>query len=109
MEHSGGLVGVPGVLLVALRGFIRFWVAPGTVSGKIREILGSQNGAQNEKKTMQKSIKILMRLGVGFWSVFGGFWEAKWSHVGTKNAPKIDLNFVRPILQKSPFEVTFDF
>ena len=66
MEHSGGLVGVPGVLLVALRGFIRFWVAPGTVSGKIREILGSQNGAQNEENTMLKSIKILMRLGVGF-------------------------------------------
>ena len=41
-----------------------------------------------------------MRLGVGFWNVFGGFWEAKWSQVGTKNAPKIDLNFGRPILQK---------
>ena len=49
VEHSGGLVGVPGVLLVALRGFIRFWVALGAVSGKIQEILGSQNGAQNEK------------------------------------------------------------
>ena len=34
VEHSGGLVGVPGVLLVALRGFIRFWVALGAVSGK---------------------------------------------------------------------------
>ena len=77
MEHSGRLVGIPGVLLVALRAFIRFWVAPGTVSGKIREILGSKNGAQNDKKTMQKSIKILMRLGIGFWNVFGGFWEAK--------------------------------
>ena len=101
VEHSGGLVGVPGVLLVALRGFIRFWVALGAVSGKIREILGSQNGAQNEKKTMQKSIKILMRLGVSFWNVFNGFWEAKWGHVATKNAPKIDPNFVRPILQQN--------
>ena len=54
MEHSGGLVRVPGVLLVALRGFIRFWVAPGAVSGKIREIQGAQNGAQNEKKNNAK-------------------------------------------------------
>ena len=77
MEHSGRLVGILGVLLVALRAFIRFWVAPGTVSGKIREILGSQNETQNDKKTMQKSIKILMRLGIGFWNVVGGFWEAK--------------------------------
>ena len=52
------------------------------------------------EKTMQKIIKMLVSLGVGFWSVFGGFWEAKWSHVGTKNASKIDLNFGRPILQK---------
>ena len=84
MEHSGGLVGVLGVLLVALWGFIRFWVALGAVSGKIREILGFQNGTQNEKNTMLKSIKILMRLGIGFWGVFGGFWKAKWSQVGTK-------------------------
>ena len=62
--------------------------------------LGSQNGAKNDKKAMQKSIKILVPLGVGFWNVFGGFWEAKWTQVGTKNAPKIDLNFGRPILQK---------
>ena len=77
MEHSGRLVGVLGLLLVALRAFIRFWVAPGTVSGKILEILGSHNGAQNNKKTMQKSIKILMRLGIGVWNVFDCFWEAK--------------------------------
>ena len=41
-----------------------------------------------------------MHLGVGFWNVFGGFWEAKWSQVGTKNVSKIDLNFGRPNLQK---------
>ena len=62
--------------------------------------VGSQNGAKNDKKTMQKSIKILVPLGVGFWSVFGGFLGAKWSQVGTKNAPKIDLNFGRLVLQK---------
>ena len=34
---------------------------------------------------------------MGFWNVFGGFREAKWSQVGTKNASNIDLNFGRPI------------
>ena len=40
---------------------------------------------------MQKSIKILMPLGMDFWSDFGGFWEGKWSQVGTKMGPKIDI------------------
>ena len=77
VEHSGRLVGIPGVFLVALRTFIRFWVALGTSSRKIREIYGSENKDQNDQKTMQKRIKILMRLGLGFWNVFGGFWDAK--------------------------------
>ena len=37
-----------------------------------------------EKKSMQKSIKNLMHLGIDFWKDFGGFWKAKWSQVGTK-------------------------
>ena len=37
-----------------------------------------------EKKSMQKSIKNLMHLGIDFWKDFGGFGEAKWSQVGTK-------------------------
>ena len=37
-----------------------------------------------EKKSMQKSIKKLMHLGIDFWKDFGGFWEGKWSQVGTK-------------------------
>ena len=28
-------------------------------------------------------------------------WDPKWSEVGTKIGPKIDLNFGRPILQKT--------
>ena len=36
------------------------------------------------KKSMQKSIKKLMHLGIDFWEDFGGFWKAKWSQVGTK-------------------------
>ena len=58
----GGLVGVPGVLLVALRGFIHFWVALGAVSGKIREILGSQNGAQIDKGPIPKWINFVDRV-----------------------------------------------
>ena len=46
--------------------------------------LGPQNGAKINKKSKPKSIKILVPLGVGFWSVFGGFWEAN----GAKLAPK---------------------
>ena len=46
--------------------------------------LGSQDGAKMEKKSMQKSIKNLMHLGMDFWQDFGGFWKAKWSQVGTK-------------------------
>ena len=29
-----------------------------------------------------------MHLGIDFWRDFGGFLEAKWRHVGTKNDPK---------------------
>ena len=46
--------------------------------------LGSQNGAQIDKNRSKTPIKMLMLLGVGFWSVFGGFWEAKRSRVGPK-------------------------
>ena len=37
-----------------------------------------------KKKSMQKSIKNLMPLGIDFWEDLGGFWEPKWSHVGTQ-------------------------
>ena len=46
--------------------------------------LGSQDGAKMEKKSMQKSIKNLMHLGIDFWKDLEGFWEPKWSHVGTQ-------------------------
>ena len=50
--------------------------------------LGPQNGARIEKKSKQKSIKILMPLGVGFLEDFGGFGRVKWSQVGTKIEPR---------------------
>ena len=33
---------------------------------------------------MPKPIKNLMHLGIDFRRDFGGFWEPKWSHVGTQ-------------------------
>ena len=47
--------------------------------------LGSQDGAKIEKTSMQKSIKKSMPLKIDFWNDFGGFWDGKWSQVGTKN------------------------
>ena len=34
-----------------------------------------------------------MPLGIDVWVDFGGFWEEKWSQVGTKIGSKIDINF----------------
>ena len=65
--------------------------------------LGPQNGARIEKKSKQKSIKILMALGVKFLKDFGGFGMAKWSQVGTRIASKIDPNFERRCFEKTLF------
>jgi len=53
------------------------------------------------QKSIQKSINFLMLFEIGFLGDFGRFWDPKWSQVGTKIGPKIDLNFGRPILQKT--------
>ena len=50
--------------------------------------LRSQDGAKMKKKTMQKSIKTLMHLGIDFWKDFRRFWEPEWSHVGTQIVKK---------------------
>ena len=55
--------------------------------------LGSQNGAKMVKKSISKSIIFLMPLGIDVWMDFAGFWEEKWSQVGTKIGSKIDINF----------------
>ena len=51
--------------------------------------LGPQDGAKIAQKSIQKSIKKLMHLGIAFWADLGGFWEAKWSQVGTKIASEM--------------------
>ena len=65
--------------------------------------LGPQNGARIEKKSKQKSIKILMALGVGFLKDFGGFGKAKWSQVGIRIASQIDPNFEMRFFEKTLF------
>ena len=50
--------------------------------------VGSQNGDKIDKKSFQKSIIFLMPLGIDFWKDVGGFWEGKWSQVGTKIDPE---------------------
>ena len=45
--------------------------------------VGLPNRLKIDKKSMPKSIKNLMHLGIDFWEDLGGFWEPKWSHVGT--------------------------
>ena len=69
------------------------------ILGRLEGVLGAnmapswfQNRAKIEKKSKQKSIKILMALGVGFLKDFGGFGKAKWSQVGTNIEPKIHVN-----------------
>jgi len=46
--------------------------------------VGLQNQLQIDKKSIPKSITKLMHLGIDFWKDFHGFWERKWSQVGTK-------------------------
>ena len=43
------------------------------------------------KKSIPKSIMFLMFLGIDFQWDFGGFLAPKWSQVGTKMEPKIDI------------------
>ena len=78
--HFGSLGGVwapsassgrPGRLLERLRLIFGGQHAPRMVQ------LGFKNGAKIRKKSKQKSINVLVPLGVGFLNVLGGFWEAK--------------------------------
>ena len=54
--------------------------------------LGSQNGANLIKKSIQKSIIFWMPLGNDFFMDFDGFWVPKWSQVGTKMGSNYDFS-----------------
>ena len=59
---------------------VRFWAKKWPTWRQV----GFQNRPKIDQKSMPKSIKNLMHLGIDFWEDFGGFWEPKWSQVGTK-------------------------
>ena len=42
-----------------------------------------------------------MPIGIDFWKDFGGFWEAKWSQVGTKMGSKMELILITPKIKKT--------
>ena len=50
---------------------------------------------------MSKSMKKLKPLEIRFGEDFEGFWEAKWSQVGTKRASKIDLILKTPKIKEN--------
>ena len=58
---------------------------------------GTQVGSQNALKIDQKIDAFQER----FFLDFHGFWEGKWSQVGTKIVSEIDVNFERPICTKT--------
>ena len=58
-----------------------------------------------DKKSIQQMIKKLMPPGIGFWKDFGGFWEGKWSQVGTKIHKKLVSIAKRHLLKKPCFSL----
>ena len=54
-----------------------------------------QVGAKNRKKSIPKSIKILMLFKIDFGTDFDRFLDPTWSQVGIKIGSKIDVNFER--------------
>ena len=84
-NRSWGVLGRLGRVLVHLGGLLKAsWAVWSRKRWPTWLQLGSQNGAEIEKKSKQKSIKILMPLGVRFFQDFGGFWRQN----GAKLAPK---------------------
>ena len=84
-SRSGGRLGPSWGVLGRLGGLLKAsWAVWSRKRWPTWLQLGSQNGAEIEKKSKQKSIQILMPLGVRFFQDFGGFWRQN----GAKLAPK---------------------
>ena len=58
----------------------------GRFLGRLGGQVGSKLEPENLKKSIPKSIKIVMRFGIDFWTDFGGFWCKN----GTGLAPKLN-------------------
>ena len=108
----GGSWSVLGLLGVSWGRLEASCERPGGVLGRLGSVLarkrwptwfqlGPQNGARIEKKSKQKSIKILMALGIDFGEGFEGSGVQKWSHVGTQMEPKMDLMLRTPKIKKT--------
>ena len=52
-----------------------------------------QVGTKNRKKSIPKSIKILMLFKIDFGTDFDRFLDPKWNQDGTRIGSKIDVNF----------------
>ena len=60
------------------------WGHLGGLLGPSWGLLGFQKKAKSVQKAIQKSIKILLHVGIDFWTDFGRFWGAKQGQVGSK-------------------------
>ena len=77
--------------------WIDFWsILPPNLAPKM-----GPNGAENDKKTTQNSIKICMALGTHLGPDLGRFWGRKCINVGTKMRPKMDVNLKSSENQKT--------
>ena len=88
----GGLEGLEGILGAS-------WGRLGGLLGRLGGLLGAtwwptwpqvdtQNGAQIDQKSKQKSINFWMPLGIGFLRDDGGYWRPNWGQVGTQSIQK---------------------
>ena len=65
--------------------------------------LAFQDGAKVDKKSIPKSIKKTMPLGIDFLNDFGRSWGAKWDQVGIKIDPKSMLTSASDVFKKLLF------
>ena len=75
-EPSWAVLGASWAILGVLGRFL------GRLGGQV----GSKLEPKNFKKSIPKSIKIVMRFGIDFWMDFGGFWDKN----GTGLASELD-------------------
>ena len=67
--------------------------------------LAFQDGAKVDKKSIPKSIKKTMPLGIDFLNDFGRSWGAKWDQVGIKIDPKSMLTSKSDLFKKPCFSL----
>ena len=106
----GGLGGVLGALGGQDANMVRGIGFGGPILGPKMAPLGAslghlalQDGAKVDKKSIPKSIKKTMPLGIDFLNDFGRSWGAKWDQVGIKIDPKSMLTSKSAVFKKTLF------